>query len=601
MPVRPMRRLLERLVPNERNRAHIERLFRESFRDQRRRYAIAIAAMVVVAATSAAIAFLMEAIVDAMTQYESRTLVFLVAAGVAATFMLKGIATYVQLVSLSRAGNRIVANQQERLYEKLLRHDVSFFSLRNSSEILTRMTTGAESARRVIELIVTSAARDMVMLAGLVAVMFYQQPALSLVSVIVGPLAIYALRRLVARVRGIMESQIRSSAEIVGVIQETAKGIQVIKIFSLEDRMNARMGRAVRQVEGRANKMARLSAATSPLMDTLSGLAIAGVVALSALDLFGPSETSAGELMSFITALLMAYEPAKRLSKVRVGLEANLVGVDMMYGLLDYSEKLSERPGAAALARGPGRVELRGVGFAYREGAPLFEGLDLAFEAGLTSALVGPSGGGKSTILNLVMRLYDPAEGSVLIDGQDIRDVTFASLRDRISFVGQDTFLFANTVMENIRCSRPEATDIEVYEAARAANAHDFIRALPEGYDTQVGENGVFLSGGQRQRLAIARAVLRRSEILLLDEATSALDASSEALIREALERLTRGKTTIVIAHRLSTVLGADRIFVLADGKVEESGTADELLAREGRFKTLFDQQFGGYREALGQ
>ena len=278
-----------------------------------------------------------------------------------------------------------------------------------------------------------------------------------------------------------------------------------------------------------------------------------------------------------------------------------MVGVSMMFDILDYNEELTERPDAVPLKPGPGKVELKNVSFGYNLETPLFEGFDLEFAAGKTTALVGPSGGGKSTVLNLLMRLYDPNEGSVEVDGQDIRDVTFASLRGRISFVGQDTFLFSNTVMENIRCSRPEATDEEVYEAARAANAHDFIMDFPNGYDTEVGEDGAFLSGGQKQRISIARAMLRRSDILLLDEATSALDATSEALIREALDRLTEGVTTIVIAHRLSTVLGADRIYVLADGKVEESGTSQELLQTGGRFRTLFDQQFGGIPAAVAE
>jgi ATP-binding cassette subfamily B protein len=244
------------------------------------------------------------------------------------------------------------------------------------------------------------------------------------------------------------------------------------------------------------------------------------------------------------------------------------------------------------LPAGPGAVDLRDVNFAYANGMPVLQELTIHCEAGKTTALVGPSGGGKSTILNLILRLYDPTAGTVSIDGVDLRQASFRSLRDRISFVGQGTFLFSANVIENIRIGRPTATDDEVIAAARAANAHEFVEGLQHGYLTPVGENGAFLSGGQKQRLAIARAILKNSPILLLDEATSALDSRSEALVQEALHRLTRGRTTIVIAHRLSTVLEADRICVINEGRLVEQGTTDELLAQDGLFRTLYDQQF---------
>jgi ATP-binding cassette subfamily B protein len=271
----------------------------------------------------------------------------------------------------------------------------------------------------------------------------------------------------------------------------------------------------------------------------------------------------------------------------------------MMYELLDQPETLAEAADARPLPEGPGTVRLEGVRFGYDTGRPVLDGLTLEFPAGQTTALVGPSGSGKSTVLNLILRLYDPEAGRVTIDGADIRGASLASLRRRIAFVGQDTFLFSAPVGENIRIGRPGATDAEVEAAARLAHAHEFIATLPAGYATEVGENGAFLSGGQRQRIAIARAVLRAAPILLLDEATSALDADSEELVRDAIERVSRGVTTIVIAHRLSTVLGADRICYLEGGRLVEEGGVQELLARGGRFRALFDRQFGA-AERLG-
>lgn len=570
----------------------LRRLLGESLRAQGKLYAVAILSMIVIAASSAATAWVMESIVDALTDTEHRSRAFIVAGLVVLIFTTKGIATYIQVVALTRAGNRIVSTQQSKVYSRLLAHGVSFFNTLASSDLLTRVTHGAQAARSLIDLIVTSFVRDLLTLLGLVAVMFYQQPLLSLISLVVGPVAIIGIRILLRKVREIMQKEMASLAEIIKVIQETSAGIRIIKVFGMEDHMKARMQSALKAVEHRSNAITRLEAVTSPLMETLSGIAIAAVVAISAMDLLGGNRTTPGQLMSFVTALLMAYEPAKRLSRVRVSIESALVGVRVLFHLLDQPISMTEPPDATALRPGPGEVTLQGVTFGYGGKRGVVHDLSLTFPAGKTTALVGPSGGGKSTILNLVMRLYDPDDGTVLIDGQDIRTATFASLRRRLSFVGQDTFLFGASVMDNIRCSRPDATDQEVFAAARTAHAHDFILDLPQGYDTEVGENGAFLSGGQKQRLSIARAILRQGDILLLDEVTSALDATSEALVKDALRTATQGTTTIVIAHRLSTILEADRICVIVGGRVVESGTAAELLARDGHFRTLFDTQF---------
>ena len=583
--------MLKKLLPNLAN-AQISRLIKENMRAQMWLYVISIVAMIVVAATTALVAWIMQYIIDSMTDPNNRAKVFMVAASVAAIFIVKGIASYIQVVALTRAGNRIVATQQKRLYAKLLRQGVAFFNINESSGLLTRLTQSAQSARMIIDLIVTSFVRDLMTLIGLIVVMVYQQPTLSVISLLIGPAAIFGIRIILRKVRAIMEMEMTSLAEIIKVIQETSAGILVVKAFALEDRMTGRMNQAVAQVEKRSNAISRLEAVTSPLMDTLSGFAIAAVVALSAANLFGEARTSAGQLMSFVTALLMAYEPAKRLSRMRISIESGLVGVRMMFDMLDRPETMVEAEHPVDLDGGPGKVEFRDVGFSYSNGQPVLKGLNMICEAGKTTALVGPSGGGKSTILNLILRLYDPMSGAVEIDGIDLRQSSFKSLRDKISFVGQGTFLFSATMKENISFGKPSATDDEIIAAAKAANAHEFIVDLPQGYDTQVGENGAFLSGGQRQRLAIARAILKDSPILLLDEATSALDARSEALVQDAIHHLTRGRTTIVIAHRLTTVLEADKICVINEGQLIEQGSTQELLEQKGMFRKLYDQQF---------
>ncbi|WP_420587340.1 ABC transporter ATP-binding protein [Ruegeria sp.] len=571
---------------------YMGRLLSESFFSLGHLYAIAIVAMIAVAATTAGSAFMMEYIVDAMTSPDMRDWAVFIALGVILLFLTKALASYVQAIYLARAGNRIVATQQDRVYRKLLRHGVSFFSQNESSDLLMRTTNGAQAARRLIDVIVTGFVRDALTLVGLVIVMVYQQPVLSVMFFVVGPVALLGVRYLLKSVRAIMQAEFKSLAEIIRVLQETSAGIKVIKVFSLEDRMINRMETAIHKVEERANEIARLQSIASPLMEFLAGLAVAGVLIVSTLGIAGTEQPTAGQLMSFITALLMAYEPAKRLSKMRVQIEAAMVGVGLLFGLLDQKDTMQEDPEARDLLDGPGEIALRNVTFGYNGSVSVIEDMNVTFEAGKTTALVGQSGGGKSTIFGLIMRFYDPDSGSVEIDGQNLQEASFSSLRRKISYVGQDTFLFSASVKENLRCSAPDATDEEIIAAAKAAHAHEFICDLPNGYNTNVGENGAFLSGGQKQRIAIARAILRNAEILLLDEATSALDAESEALVKSALDALTKDMTTIVIAHRLSTILEADKIMVVQDGSVVEQGNLDELMEMNGQFRHLFDQQF---------
>lgn len=573
--------------------SHMGRIVMRGFKSQGHLYGVAIAAMVIMAASAGAIAWVMERIIDAMTASEGQAAVFAVAGVIVAIFTTRGIAGYLQSYFMARAGNRLVAELQDELYRKLLQRAVGFYKNTESSDLLMRFTNGAQGARGLVETLVSGFVRDLLTMVFLAGVMFYQQPRLSIICLVVGPLAVLGIRYLLRQVRAIMEQEMKSLAEIIKVMQETSAGIEVVKVFGLENRLINRMDTAIRSVEQRNNSVMRLQSITSPLMDTLAGFAIATVVIVSALGFGSGEPATPGQLMSFVTALLMTYEPGKRVSRMRVSIEAQMVMVRMVFDLLDEEDGLLEKLDAVSLPSGDGRVELQNVSFKYNENIPVINDMSLVFEAGKMTALVGQSGGGKSTIAALIMRFFDPDEGVVLINGHDIRDVTFDSLHGKISYVGQQTFLFSTTVMENMRCSRPDASDEDIFAAAKAAHAHDFIMALPKGYETLVGENGAFLSGGQKQRLSIARAILRRAEVLLLDEATSALDSESEALVKSALIEATRGKTTIVIAHRLSTIMEADRIAVIQSGQVVEQGTADDLLHREdGAFRRLFDTQF---------
>ena len=567
------------------------RLLKESFRKHAGAYSVAILAMLIVAGTTAASAWIMRDVTNEIIGSKDLETINLIALIVGAIFITKGVATYVQSIFLSRAGNSIIADRQRRIYNRVLEHGIEFYHSYTSSDLITRMTNNAQAARSVVDTIVTSFVRDLFSLVGLLIVMMVQQPVLSSVALVVGPVAIYGVNRLLKKARKLTEKEFLSIAKIVQVMQETVFGVRVVKSYNLEPPMRAQMHRAVADVEKRANSIAALQAATSPIMETLAGIAIAGVILLSGYLIVEGGQTP-GEIMAFMTALLLAYEPAKRLARTRISLERGIVGVRLMYEITDRPLKLAETPNAKPLQPGPGEISFEGVSFSYRDGEPVLSDLDLIFPAGKMTALVGPSGGGKSTVMNLIMRLYDPDSGVVAIDGQNIALTTLHSLRDKIAYVSQDTFLFQGTVMQNIRMGREGSTDEEAVEAAKAANAHDFIMAMPKGYDTQIGENGVFMSGGQRQRISIARAMLRQSQILLLDEATSALVAESESLFRDSLEQLKVGRTTVVIAHRLSTVHQADNIIVMEAGRAVEQGKHSQLLQNSGGlYKKLYDYQ----------
>ncbi|WP_421914726.1 ABC transporter ATP-binding protein [Mesorhizobium sp.] len=572
------------------NQRLIARLVRESFHEHKFGYGAAIVSMLVVAATTGASAWILSQITNEFVVYKRIDRINQIAVGVATIFILKGLANFIQAYFMSRVGNAIIADRQRKIYDRVLAQGIEFYHSTSSSDLITRMTNNAQAARNVLDLVVTSYVRDLVTLVALVAVMVWQQPALSVICFVVGPIAIYGVNGILKRVRKFAAMEFRSVGQIVQVMQETAIGVRVVKSFGLEGTMRKRMYQAVADVENRANNIAALEAATSPVMETLAGLAIAGAVFVSGF-LVVQGGQMPGNIMAFIGALLLAYEPAKRLARVRISLESGIVGVRMMFQLADQPLTLAEKPDARPLLAGPGEIRFDAVSFAYQDGPLVLDRFNLTLEPGKMTALVGPSGSGKSTILNLIMRMYDPQGGKILFDGQDISHATLASLRERIAYVSQDTFLFAGTIMHNIRLGRQDATDAEVIAAAKAANAHDFIRAQTKGYETEVGENGAFLSGGQRQRISIARAMLRNAEILLLDEATSALDAESEALFRDALQQLTEGRTTIVIAHRLSTVHQADTIVVLEAGQVIESGPHRTLLNQGGLYQKLYEYQ----------
>jgi subfamily B ATP-binding cassette protein MsbA len=570
--------------------ALIKRLLAEQGLVHWRKYAIAFALMAISASCTALSAYLIGDVINQAYVNKNLAGIFILGGITAALFTIKGLATYGHSVMLSKIGNRIVADNQRSVFAKLLNEGLSFFSDRHSTEFIARLTAGAAAATQVINLLVTSLGRDALSLIGLLTVMIVQDPLMSFISFVVAPPAFFVLRKLIRRIYGIARAQFQGGTRIIETLQETLQGIRIVKAFTLEDIMRERFDRNVAAVEHEANKMARVSNRASPLMETLGGCAIALAITYGGYRVIETGATP-GQFFSFIAAFLLAYEPAKRLARLNIELNSGLVGVRILFEVLDSPPSEPADDDKPALVIKTPRLEFEDVHFAYRTDEAVLRGISFVAEPGKLTALVGPSGSGKTTIINMILRFYDAERGRIVIDGQDIRQVARRSLRRQVAYVGQDVFLFRGTIRDNIAFGKPGASEDEIVAAAKGAYAHDFILSFPRGYETPVGEHGLQLSGGQRQRVAIARALIKNAPIILLDEATASLDSESELQVREAMEHLCQGRTTVAIAHRLHTVSHADRIFVIEDGQVCESGRHEELLRKSGRYASFYRLQ----------
>lgn len=586
------------------------RLFRESMRGYARWFFAALACMALMAAATAASAWLMEPVVNDIFVNRDESMLMPVGLAVFAVFIVKGLANYGQATLMAYVGLRIVTDNQNRLFDKLSRMDVKFFQDSNTGGLISRFLVDINQMRGAVSNAWVSLGKDAMTLIGLIGVTFYQDWRLALIAFIIFPAALLPIVKLGRRMRKVTANTQREMGLFTTLLEQTIQGIRVVKAYSMEAYERGRVSEIVERVFNLTMKAERTRALSSPIMETLGGVAVGIVIFYGGYRVIH-GNTDAGSFFSFITALLLAYEPMKRLANLNAALQQGLAGADRLFQMLDMEPAIQEAPNARDLSKPvKGAVEFRNVGFAYTSDRTTLNDLSLTVPAGKTVALVGPSGAGKSTILNLIPRFYDVAEGAVLVDGEDVRGLTFQSLRGAMALVSQEVTLFDDTVRANIAYGRAGASEDEIIEAAKNAAAHDFIAELPDGYDTLVGEQGVKLSGGQRQRLAIARAMLKSAPILLLDEATSALDTESERQVQAALDALMTDRTTLVIAHRLSTVVRADLICVIVDGRVAEQGSHAELLARGGHYKHLYELQFageapgdgsGGARQAAGR
>jgi len=559
--------------------AVIMRVLSENAREYIPQYIIALSLLLATGAATAAMAWIMQPLVDEIFYRGRYDLVPVISGAVAAVFFVRGFASYGQAVILASIGNNLVARYQKRLFGHLLRLGLDFFNDTRSGRLAARINENVLGIRDMLGMTLKSIAGDAVLLVALVGVMIVQDPTLSLIAFLIGPPLVIAVNYLMRRLRRVTRESVEINSHLVGAIQESVQGIAVVKAFTMEAQLASKLGQLIDDSERRANRIARISERVSPIAEVLAGIVIALVIAYAAYRSAGTGEPP-GSVMAFITALLLAYDPARRLARVQVNLERALVNARMIYEILDIEPHQRDVTDAQDLKVADGAVKFEDVTFSYAGSGPVLDDVSFHAEAGRVTALVGASGAGKSTIIALIQRFFDVDSGTILIDGQDISQVTKSSLRRSIAYVSQHPYLFEGNVRENIRYGRPDATDAEIEEAARLANAEEFITRMPEGYDTLVGENGVTLSGGQRQRLSIARAIVRNAPILLLDEATSALDNESEKKVQEALASIMQGRTTIVVAHRLSTVVSADRIVVMDQGRVVEEGSHRELMAK---------------------
>lgn len=580
-------------------RAIIPRLIKTDGRRHAGKYALAFLMMFLVAAATGLTAYLMKDVINKIFVERNHLAVWLLGGAMIGLYLIKGLAGYFQAVILAKVGYRIISDYQRRLFDNLLLQGIPFYARQHSTEFLNRMSNGAVGARLVIDLLITSIGRDLLTLIFLVTVCLVQEPVIAFFCLVILPTVVLFVRKLIRRVRYAMQRNFTGQGKLMETLQETVQGIRMVKSYNLEGRMRARMDETIRDLEESQNKRARIGSRTGPLMETLGGMAVGAFVIYAGYSVLNGAKMP-GEFFSAITALLLAYEPAKRLARLNLDLAANLTTSRYLFEILDSKPAEEEPANLPALKVSRGEIEFKDVSFEYRPGERVLRNVSFAAEAQRTTALVGTSGGGKSTIMSLIERFYEPSTGTILIDGQDISPYSRRSLRDQIAYVSQDLFLFSGTIRENIRLGKPGATDEEFTAAAQAAHAHEFIMGFENGYDTQVGEHGAQLSGGQRARISIARAFLKNAPILLLDEPTAALDAESELEVQRALDELRKSRTTLLIAHRLQTVLSADKICVVEGGSIVETGTHQELLARRGRYHAFYRLQFDDRNVANG-
>lgn len=552
---------------------------------------LAILCIIIAAGCNLYLPWIIKDMIDKVLADKNMMMLNMICVGIVVVFLIRGIFYYGQSYLVSYIGQKVIIDVREVMFRKFQRMPMAYFDKHQTGETMSYITNDVAAIQsalvdQLIEMVTEGA-----ILIGSVVMMLYLDWKLTLLTLVVVPLVGQAMKifgRKIKRNGTVIQERM---ADITSLLQESIAAIRVVKSFVREDYETKRFIHQNQLNFQAAMKNVQLTSLLTPTVEFLAAISVTGIVWFGGYEVVN-QEMTAGALVAFLTYAVNLANPVKRLSRVYGNLQRAMAAVDRVFAVIDLEEPISDKPGAKELPEITGKVKLDHVSFAYKKGVPALSDVSLEAKPGQMIAFVGPSGAGKSTIANLIPRFYEIMEGAITIDGHDIRDVKVSSLREQIGIVPQETLLFSTSVMENIRYGRLDATDAEVIEAAKAANADEFIRNLPQGYDTKIGERGMNLSGGQRQRMAIARAILKNPRILILDEATSALDTESEKIVQAALDKLMVGRTSFVIAHRLSTIFNADQIFVIDNGHVKEHGTHEELLKLNGLYSYLYNIQF---------
>lgn len=573
----------------------VKRLAHHYIRNFKKEITLAVMCMIIVAASAAGNSWLLQPALDEIFVSKNQKMLYIIPLAVVGITALGSLANYGQTVLMRRVGQGIIAAMQIDLFSHLLHADIGVYQDQASGKLITRFTSDIQLMRNAVSSFLTGIAKETLTMLFLVGVMVHQSWQLSLLALGIYPIAFYPIIRLGKRMRKVSDKAQQELGNFAAILDDAFSGVRIVKAYNREEFEVQRAQTSVTQLFKLYTKASRIQAIASPMMETLGSFAIAGVIFYGGLQVIDGT-TTPGKFFSFVAAMLMAYKPVRAMAGMNTQFQEGMAAARRFFAVMDAIPTIQDKPNAQELPAMPegAHIQFQHVGFHYHNDIPALSDITLNVPAGKMAALVGASGAGKTTIMTLMMRFYDVDSGSIKVNGHDIRDVTLASLREHIAFVSQEVMLFDDTIYENIAYGLKNATQAQVIEAAKAADAHDFIMAQPEGYQTRVGPSGTRLSGGQRQRISIARAMLRNAPILLLDEATSALDTASERSVQKALDELMQHRTSLVIAHRLSTVRHADVIFVMDKGRIVESGTHDELLAHQGVYADLHSSQFAG-------